>query len=124
MPTPNDCYVELRGLPFHYRDWGGDGRRRWIKAQLLRQVHRQHVDSGVKRGGQAGQRSSRPGFQTALYFKNVAGRDPGGLGQLAKGKPAIAAECGQRAGSAYNVQRNLMWDAAAIVSFQGGYVFC
>ena len=26
MPTPNDCYVELRGLPFHYRDWGGDGR--------------------------------------------------------------------------------------------------
>ena len=27
MPTPNDCYVELRGLPFHYRDWGGDGRQ-------------------------------------------------------------------------------------------------
>ena len=26
MPTPNDCYVDLRGLPFHYRDWGGDGR--------------------------------------------------------------------------------------------------
>ena len=26
MPTPNDCYVELRGLPFHYRDWDGDGR--------------------------------------------------------------------------------------------------
>ena len=26
MPTPKDCYVELRGLPFHYRDWGGDGR--------------------------------------------------------------------------------------------------
>ena len=26
MPTPNDCYIDLRGLPFHYRDWGGDGR--------------------------------------------------------------------------------------------------
>ena len=26
MPTPNDCYTNLRGLPFHYRDWGGDGR--------------------------------------------------------------------------------------------------
>ena len=26
MPTPNDCFIELRGLPFHYRDWGGDGR--------------------------------------------------------------------------------------------------
>ena len=26
MPTPNDCYVDLRGLPFHYRDWGGEGR--------------------------------------------------------------------------------------------------
>ena len=26
MPTPNDCYTDLRGLPFHYRDWGGDGR--------------------------------------------------------------------------------------------------
>ena len=26
MPTPNDCFVDLRGLPFHYRDWGGDGR--------------------------------------------------------------------------------------------------
>ena len=26
MPTPSDCYVDLRGLPFHYRDWGGDGR--------------------------------------------------------------------------------------------------
>ena len=26
MPTPKDCYVDLRGLPFHYRDWGGDGR--------------------------------------------------------------------------------------------------
>ena len=26
MPTPNDCYMDLRGLPFHYRDWGGAGR--------------------------------------------------------------------------------------------------
>ncbi len=26
MPTPNDCFIDLRGLPFHYRDWGGDGR--------------------------------------------------------------------------------------------------
>ena len=26
MPTPSDCYVDLRGLPFHYRDWGGHGR--------------------------------------------------------------------------------------------------
>ncbi len=26
MPTPKDCYADLRGLPFHYRDWGGDGR--------------------------------------------------------------------------------------------------
>lgn len=26
MPTPNDCQIDLRGLPFHYRDWGGDGR--------------------------------------------------------------------------------------------------
>ena len=26
MPTPSDCYIDLRGLPFHYRDWGGDGR--------------------------------------------------------------------------------------------------
>ena len=26
MPTPNDCYIDLRGLPFHYRDWGGGGR--------------------------------------------------------------------------------------------------
>ena len=26
MPTPKDCYVHLRDLPFHYRDWGGDGR--------------------------------------------------------------------------------------------------
>ena len=26
MPTPKDCYIDLRGLPFHYRDWGGDGR--------------------------------------------------------------------------------------------------
>ena len=26
MPTPNDCLIDLRGLPFHYRDWGGDGR--------------------------------------------------------------------------------------------------
>ena len=26
MPTPNDCYIDLRGLPFRYRDWGGDGR--------------------------------------------------------------------------------------------------
>lgn len=26
MPTPKDCYSDLRGLPFHYRDWGGDGR--------------------------------------------------------------------------------------------------
>ena len=26
MPTPNDCYIDLRGLPFHYRDWGGEGR--------------------------------------------------------------------------------------------------
>ena len=32
MPTPNepipsDCYIDLRGLPFHYRDWGGEGRQ-------------------------------------------------------------------------------------------------
>ena len=26
MPTPNDHHINLRGLPFHYRDWGGDGR--------------------------------------------------------------------------------------------------
>ena len=26
MATPKDCYADLRGLPFHYRDWGGDGR--------------------------------------------------------------------------------------------------
>ena len=26
MPTPNDCFIDLRGLPFHYRDWGGSGR--------------------------------------------------------------------------------------------------
>ena len=26
MPTPKDCFVDLRGLPFHYRDWGGQGR--------------------------------------------------------------------------------------------------
>ena len=26
MPTPKDCYINLRGLPFHYRDWSGDGR--------------------------------------------------------------------------------------------------
>ena len=26
MPTPSDCYIDLRGLPFHYRDWGGAGR--------------------------------------------------------------------------------------------------
>ena len=26
MPTPKDRFVDLRGLPFHYRDWGGDGR--------------------------------------------------------------------------------------------------
>ena len=26
MPTPSDCYIDLRGLPFHYRDWGGGGR--------------------------------------------------------------------------------------------------
>ena len=26
MPTPNDCYTDLRGLPFHYRGWGGAGR--------------------------------------------------------------------------------------------------
>ena len=26
MTAPKDCYVDLRGLPFHYRDWGGDGR--------------------------------------------------------------------------------------------------
>lgn len=26
MPTPTDCYLNLHGLPFHYRDWGGDGR--------------------------------------------------------------------------------------------------
>jgi pimeloyl-ACP methyl ester carboxylesterase len=26
MSTPSDCYIDLRGLPFHYRDWGGDGR--------------------------------------------------------------------------------------------------
>ena len=26
MPTPNDCYIDLRGLPFHYRDWGGTGQ--------------------------------------------------------------------------------------------------
>ena len=26
MSVPSDCYTELRGLRFHYRDWGGDGR--------------------------------------------------------------------------------------------------
>ena len=26
MSTPHDCYIDLRGLPFHYRDWGGDGQ--------------------------------------------------------------------------------------------------
>ena len=26
MPTPNDRYIDLRGLPFHYRDWGGTSR--------------------------------------------------------------------------------------------------
>ena len=26
MPTPKDCQIDLRGLPFHYRDWGGGGR--------------------------------------------------------------------------------------------------
>ncbi len=26
MPTPQDCHINLRGLPFHYRDWGGRGR--------------------------------------------------------------------------------------------------
>ena len=26
MTVPSDCYTELRGLRFHYRDWGGDGR--------------------------------------------------------------------------------------------------
>ena len=26
MPTPKDCQIDLRGLPFHYRDWGGRGR--------------------------------------------------------------------------------------------------
>ena len=25
MNHPEDCHIELRGLPFHYRDWGGDG---------------------------------------------------------------------------------------------------
>ena len=25
MLTAKDCYIELRGLPFHYRDWGGAG---------------------------------------------------------------------------------------------------
>ena len=25
MPTPKDCFVDLQGLPFHYRDWGGEG---------------------------------------------------------------------------------------------------
>ncbi len=24
-PSPNDCYTNLRGLTFCYRDWGGDG---------------------------------------------------------------------------------------------------
>ena len=23
---PQDCHIELRGLPFHYRDWGGTGQ--------------------------------------------------------------------------------------------------
>jgi pimeloyl-ACP methyl ester carboxylesterase len=27
MPTLNDCYTDLRGLPFHYRDWGGGGQQ-------------------------------------------------------------------------------------------------
>ncbi len=26
MTTPTDCTIDLRGLPFHYRDWGGHGR--------------------------------------------------------------------------------------------------
>ena len=26
MSTPKDCHIDLRGLPFHYSDWGGDGR--------------------------------------------------------------------------------------------------
>ena len=26
MTIPQDCYIDLRGLPFHYRDWGGNGR--------------------------------------------------------------------------------------------------
>ncbi len=26
MSTPKDCQIDLRGLPFHYRDWGGHGR--------------------------------------------------------------------------------------------------
>ena len=26
MNHPKDLYINLRGLPFHYRDWGGDGR--------------------------------------------------------------------------------------------------
>ena len=26
MTTPQDCYTNLGGRPFHYRDWGGDGR--------------------------------------------------------------------------------------------------
>ncbi len=26
MPSPDDLFAELRGLPFHYRDWGGAGR--------------------------------------------------------------------------------------------------
>ncbi|MBI4200161.1 MAG: alpha/beta hydrolase [Chloroflexi bacterium] len=25
MPDVRDCFVDLRGLPFHYRDWGGNG---------------------------------------------------------------------------------------------------
>ena len=26
MTAPEDCHIELRGLVFHYRDWGGRGR--------------------------------------------------------------------------------------------------
>ena len=26
MPFPQDLYLDLNGLPFHYRDWGGAGR--------------------------------------------------------------------------------------------------
>lgn len=68
MTTPNDCHIDLRGLPFHYRDWGGDGRP-VLLLHGLASARRITVPDAVMQPWLWLGRSGAPGYSTELMAR-------------------------------------------------------